>query len=152
MPIALLTKKEVEAYPFCVWNSFVNLLAQHSYDDLSPEQRPAHLVFWYESEVQNGGHLQYFENRGGEHLTETIAALGLIGASCQQHVLREAGTLFLSRRRNPINSVEEYVSVAMEDEFRVFDQRFGECSPSLVSCLERHLETHQSEFVMIQSE
>jgi hypothetical protein len=27
----------------------------------TPEQRPAHLVFWYESEVENGGHFQYFE-------------------------------------------------------------------------------------------
>src|SRR5437016_4501842 len=81
VPTAQLTSKEVEAEPFCVWNSFVNLLAKHSYEELSAEQRPAHLVFWYESEVQNGGHLQYFENRGVEHLAKTIAALGLIGAS-----------------------------------------------------------------------
>jgi hypothetical protein len=45
---------------------------------LSAEQRPAHLVFWYESEVQNGGHFQYFENRGTEHLAATIEALGFI--------------------------------------------------------------------------
>jgi len=151
MPTAQLTSKEVEAEPFCVWNSFVNLLAKHSYEELSAEQRPAHLVFWYESEVQNGGHLQYFENRGVEHLAETIAALGLVGASCQQKLLRDASALFHGRRRKPIDTVEEYVSIAMEYEFGVFDQRFGLCSPSLVSCLEDYLETHQSIFVTIQS-
>ncbi len=52
------------------------------YDDLSPEQRPAHLVYWYESEVQNGGHLQYFENRGTEHLAAAVKALGSLGAIC----------------------------------------------------------------------
>ena len=51
--------------------------------DLTPEQRRAHLVFWYESEMQNGGHLQYFENRGAEHLEETVYALGLLGAKGQ---------------------------------------------------------------------
>jgi hypothetical protein len=42
----------------------VNLPSSEDYANLSEERRPAHLVFWYESEVQNGGHLQCFENRG----------------------------------------------------------------------------------------
>lgn len=62
-----LTKQEVEAEPFRVWNAYVDLLAMEKYGALSREQRPAFLVFWYESEVQNGGHFQYFENRGTEH-------------------------------------------------------------------------------------
>ncbi|MGH9514229.1 MAG: DMP19 family protein [Terriglobales bacterium] len=151
MPTAQLTSQEVEAEPFSIWNSFINLLAEYSYEELSAEQRPAHLVFWYESEVQNGGHLQYFENRGVEHLAETIAALGLVGASCQQQLLKEASTLFLGHPRKPIETVEEYVSIAMEDEFGVFDQGFGLCSPSLVSRLDYYLKTHQSIFVTIRS-
>jgi len=54
-------------------------------------------LFWYESEVQNGGHLQYFENCGTERLAETIAALGSLGAPCHQEVLREAGALWHER-------------------------------------------------------
>jgi len=50
--------------PHMVWNAFVDLIATEDYADLSPLQRKAHLVFWYESEVQNGGHGQYFENQG----------------------------------------------------------------------------------------
>ena len=47
--------------PHLIWNAFIDLIAIEDYGDLSPIQRKAHLVFWYESEVQNGGHGQYFE-------------------------------------------------------------------------------------------
>jgi hypothetical protein len=140
----------VEAEPVCVWNAFIELLAMNSYEDLSIEQRPAHLVFWYESEVQNGGHLQYFQNRGTRHLEETIGALGLLGASCHQQLLLAASELFLGRSRESIDTAEEYISVAMENEFREFDRRFGEFSPSLVSCLEIHLQKHPAVFVTIR--
>jgi len=66
MKTRMLTKPQVDAEPFRIWNACVDLLATEDYRDLGKEQRPAHLVFWYESEVQNGGHLQYFENRGVE--------------------------------------------------------------------------------------
>jgi hypothetical protein len=144
-----LTKRDVEEKPYCIWNSFVELLASHDYTEFSPEQRPAHLVFWYESEVQNGGHLQYFENRRVEHLEATVEALGILGASCQQQVLREARELFLSITRERVRTVEEYVSTALADEFGTLDQRFGQCSPSLQQCLERHLEKHQDRFVTV---
>src|SRR5258707_8156371 len=91
MKTRTLTKQQADAEPFRVWNAYVRLLAGERYEDLSPEQRPAHLVFWYESEVQNGGHPQYFENRGTEHLSATIEALRALGGVCQQQVLLEAG-------------------------------------------------------------
>jgi hypothetical protein len=64
MKTRTLTKGEVEKEPYRVWNAYVDLLAVEDHRDLVPEQRAVYLVFWYESEVQNGGHLQYFENRG----------------------------------------------------------------------------------------
>src|SRR5262245_35377114 len=120
MPVANLTKKQVQENPYVIWNSFVELIGRE-YAELSAEQRPAHLVFLYESEVQNGGHLQYFENFRAKRLDETIEALGLLGASSQQQVLREAGALFLSQPREPIEDVEEYVATALEDEFGEYD-------------------------------
>jgi len=144
-----LTKQEVEAEPFRVWNAFVDVLAMEDFERLSPEQRPAHLVFWYESEVQNGGHFQYFENRGTEHLAATIEALGLLGAACQQRVLREAGELWLSRSRPRVQTAEEFCDEALEGEFESFDSRFHDCSPSLQECLEEYLERHQALFVSV---
>jgi hypothetical protein len=108
MRIRRLNKAQVELVPYEVWNAFVNLLWLESYEDLTPEQRPAQLVIKYEGEVQNGGHMQYFENSKGKYLDETVAALGFLGAACQQEVLRDALRLWRSRNREKIKAVEEF--------------------------------------------
>ncbi|HBI46339.1 MAG TPA: hypothetical protein DDY78_26330 [Planctomycetales bacterium] len=139
MKIRTLSKREVDAEPYCVWNAFIDLLAMEEYHDLTPKQRAAHLVFWYESEVQNGGHLQFFENRGTDQLGETIESLGLLGAVCQQEVLRDAGQVWLSRSRPPIETVDAYCDAALGNEFGTFDSRFGQCDPPLQKNLEEYL-------------
>lgn len=149
MKIRKLTKQEVLAEPFRVWNAYVNLLALEDYQDLSPEQRPAYLVFWYDCEVQNGGHFQYFENRGTEHLTATIEALSLLGSACQQQIIAEAGALWLSRFRPHVQTAKEFCDKALDGEFGTFDARFHACLPSLQQRLEFHLEQHQSTFVSV---
>ena len=149
MILRTLTKQEVEAGPYRVWNAYVDLLAMERFEDLSPEQRPAHLVFWYESEVQNGGHFQYFENQGTDHLVATIEALGLLGATCQQQVLHEAGERWLSRSRPGIETAEEFSDTALVGEFDSLDLSFRACSPTLNQCLESYLERHQTSFVSV---
>ena len=144
-----VAKQEAEVRPYIVWNAFVDLIATTNYRDLNAVQRPAHLVFWYESEVQNGGHLQYFENLGTEHLTETIDALHILGAVGQQQVLQEAAKVLQSRPRLPIQTVEEFCETALSGEFSVLDRRFHECLPSLVQCLQAYLNRHKSSFVVI---
>jgi hypothetical protein len=146
MIIRSLTEQEVSANPYCVWNAYVDLLAMEDFTLLSPEQRPAQLVFWYEHEVQNGGHFQYFENRGTEHLSATIGALGLLGATCQQKVLREAGDRWMNQLRQPSETAVQFCEKALKGEF---DTRFHACSPSLQQSLETFLERHQSLFVRI---
>jgi len=150
MKTRVISRSLAEREPYRIWNAYVDLLAIEGYEDLSNEQRPAHLVFWYESEVQNGGHMQYFENRGVRYLDETIAALGLLGAICQQDVLREAGAQFLGRARPRIKSAKQYSEIALQGEFSSFDSRFHACSPSLQQCLETHLARHQSLFVTLR--
>ena len=150
MKIRKLTKAQVEARPYEVWNAFVNLLWMERYEDLSPEQRPAQLVIKYEGEVQNGGHLQYFENGRGEHLDETISALGLLGATSQQQVLREAAALWKSRARPRVQTAQEFCETALEGEFSELDRRFYDCTPSLPHCLESHLSKNGSKYVSIE--
>lgn len=150
MKIRVLSKREVDAKPYVVWNAFVNLLAMESYRDLTPEQRAAHLVFWYEHEVQNGGHLQFFENRGTEYVNETIAALGVLGAVSQQQILRDASDRWLSRAQPSIATVNEYCETALQGAFDEYDRRFYDCEPSLQKKLEEYLSRHQSLFVAIE--
>jgi hypothetical protein len=146
--IRRLTKQEVEASPYRIWNEYVQIIIS-DYDDLASAQRPAHLVFRYENEVQNGGHLQFFENGGTERLQETIVALGVLRAHCQQAVLSEAGQLYLGRARSHPQSIEEFLATALEGEFSQFDSHFHECSTPLQTRLEQYLNHNQDHFIQI---
>lgn len=117
--------------PFHVWNAFIDLLTMEEYADLTARQRQAHLVFWYDSEVGNGGHDQYFGNRGREQVGETVAALEALGLPQQAEVLRQAAAREAEGREGLYASDEAYAS----------------CTPNTVEGLEKHLAAHQGEYV-----
>jgi hypothetical protein len=119
------------------------------YDDLSPEQRPAHLVFWYHNEVWNGGHDQYFHNRPAQHLSETLDALTQLGATSYHDILREAIDRFFGHSRERAGSLSEYVAQAELQEYEDLDARFNRCSPDLEKYMQDYLSKHQSTFVVI---
>lgn len=131
-----------------VWNAFVNLLAMSEPGELDAEQRQAQLVFWYESEVQNGGHLQYFVNRGEAEAELAVLALRELRADSHSEILASALQSWQSEPRRAPSTVEEYVSEALEAEFASFDQAFG-AAESLSDLLERHLGEFQSRYVAI---
>src|SRR5215471_6272002 len=103
---AVLRRQDVETDPRLLWNEFVRFLAASTPDELDRHQRPAHLAFWYESEVQNGGHQQYFWNRPVGLIDETIRALDSLGASAQAAILRLAGERWGERPREVPRTVE----------------------------------------------
>jgi hypothetical protein len=146
----IITRAEVDKFPGAIWNAFVDVVCMSKYENLSPEQRPAHLVFWYDSEVCNGGHDQYFHNRRAQHLSESLAALIQLGAACQHDVLREAIDRFYGRPRERAGSLSEYVAQAQEQEYSDLDARLNACSPSLYQHMQNHLNEHQSTFVIIE--
>ncbi len=149
MKIRTLARRQVAAEPFRVWNAFVDLLAMEKYDDLTPVQRAAHCVFWYEHEVQNGGHFQYFENRGTAQIEEVITALQRLGARCQADVLSRAAARHAALARPEPDTVDQYVVAALDGEFDDLDREFHACRPSLVTALEGFLAENQAEFVVI---
>ncbi len=132
----------VKSEPFLIWNAFVDLLAVEEYGRLSPIQQVAHLVFWYDSEVQNGGHGQYFENRGTEIIPETIDALTNLGLSCQAEILSRAAAALSA------SGCEVAWEYALTDSFiEELDAAFYDCSPTVMEALERHLLMHTAEYV-----
>lgn len=138
----LLQHDGVHSEPQLVWNAFVDVLAMEDYADLSPPQRKAHLAFWYESEVQNGGHGQYFENRGTHQLAETMAALTDLGLAGHARVLaRAAGVL---PAMDPQSGWEEIVDDGFIEEL---DDAFHACEPTILEGLERHLAAHRDEYI-----
>lgn len=131
----------------------MNLIARESPNNLSPIQQHAHFAFWYYSEVENGGHLQYFENQNIQHSDATAQALhaleGLeaIGAFEHRAILAQAIDRWKAEPRNRISSVEEYVATALEGEFDDLDKTYYECKPDIPAYLERYLDSHFAEFI-----
>lgn len=142
-----LSRKLVTHEPNERWNVFVDLLATEESTRLSPTQRVAHLAFWYDSEVQNGGHLQYFENEAGREAEAAIVALRTMGAACQADCLAEALRKWNSLDREASASIEDYVDEALEDEFGDLDARYASCEPSITALLEQYLDRHEAEFI-----
>jgi hypothetical protein len=124
----------LESDPDLVWNTFIDLLAMEEYEDLAPDQRPAHLIFWYESEVQNGGHGQYFENRRLEHLSDTKAALEAFGLIGQAAILSHA-MLMLEAAPGASDWLEVFDETAIEE----MDAAFHACAPDIATALHQHL-------------
>ena len=154
-PIELL-KSEIVNKPYLIWNAFIQVITESRYADLNDIQNVALFAFWYDSEVQNGGHLQYFENKGKlfrnrEPLlfSTTLESLKILGAKEQANILSLASEKYLSQVRNHPNNVEEYCTLALEDEFGEYDRRYYKCTPDMNSLLEMYLQKHLNEFVKL---
>jgi Domain of unknown function (DUF4375) len=153
MKIESITQAEVDAFPQgAVWNAFVHLLAFAEESELSDEQIPAWHAFRYESEVQNGGHMQYFLNRGVPEASRAVISLRRLGANEFANILSGALALWESKERQNPGSIEEYVEEALLLEFEGYDNRFGDAQPPLVEILERHLAENQELFVVVRED
>jgi hypothetical protein len=146
--VVRISKADLTANPRADWNAFIDLLAMKDYRELDPRQRAAHLVFWYESEVQNGGHFQYFANQSGERADETVSALEAIGAPAHADVLRRALARWQAYERLPPADSEEFVASALESEFADLDRAFHSCATTLVTVLERHLAQFEADYIV----
>lgn len=151
------TRREVEATtaradPSAIWNAFVDLMTTEEVESLSSTQKAAHFAYWYDSEVQNGGHDQFFVNGGTVIVHEAIAALRDLGLRCQAEILDQASEVWLSSERTP-ETGEEVAPEALDDEdespFSEHDAAFHNCDPSIIQVLARHLKEHQDEYVVL---
>jgi Domain of unknown function (DUF4375) len=150
-----LTKSNVDNDPYLVWNTFIQILTQ-DYNEMSDIQAVAHHAFWYDSEVQNGGHIQFFENVFSSYkdnqevfLSATYEALNIVGAEHQAKIIDNAIKQYYSEIRKHPSTVEEFVELELEDEFGKFDELYYKCSPEMNYCLETYLQAHKDEFVQI---
>lgn len=142
-----LSRELVARQPYERWNAFIDLVATEDANSLTATQRAAQLAFWYDSEVQNGGHLQYFENEAGRQADVAIHALRKLGASCQAEILATALREWSAVERQPPVTAEEYVENAPRGEFDDLDVQYAACVPSITELLERYLDQHEDEFI-----
>jgi hypothetical protein len=145
-----ISRDAAERDPNAIWNAFVNLLAHSNYDELSDIQRVAHLAFWYDTEVQNGGHLQYFLNRPEDLIEPTTTGLKLLGAEEQMEILGHALRRWNDQHRATPKTTDEYKGEAMIRQFEDLDTRFYGVTPDVTQLLEGYLNRHLSEFIVVE--
>jgi len=64
-----------------IWNKFIETVCYKDISNLTPIQRTAFLVFWYDAEMGSGGHSGYFDCYPETNIQELIKALEDIEAS-----------------------------------------------------------------------
>ncbi len=125
-----LSRADAQRTPYLLWNAMIDLVATTPLDRLTPIQRVAALAFWYEAEVQNGGHRDYFDSPHGRFAPETLDALSEMGALQQRQVLEKA----LAGRGASMG-------------FEALDAAYEDCEPTMNELLQRWLVTHLEEFI-----
>jgi hypothetical protein len=138
---------EIQENPYVIWNAFIDLIATEDYDDVTEVQRLAHLIFWYDSEIQNGGHLQYFANSSGQRAREAENALSALGMECQQSILNEALAYISETPLIEFESADDYVSAAQDEAFEAFDRRYYDCARQANEYLEAYLDRNLEYFI-----
>lgn len=146
----IIAKSTVEKEPYIVWNTFIDIVACEDMSKMNEIQRKAALCFWYDSEMQNGGHLQYFENTVDIDYRQVIDALKWLGANSQAEILLKAVNIQNDENRDIIKSVNEYVSRANECLYDDLDNEYYDCTPDLTCLFGELLKKHQGEFILLE--
>jgi hypothetical protein len=134
-----------------IFDAVIDLLAANDYEELSPKQQKAQLLLFYDNEVCNGGHLQYFHNQGIDYIEALLAALDAIGADCQRKIFVEASRKALANPVEQVSSLQEYHELALEREYEDLDMAYYSCRPEIGNeLLPAFIEAHFEEFVQLE--
>lgn len=147
---ARIRQSDMDENPPAAWNAFVHFLATTPPDQLDDTQRAAKLVFEYESEVQNGGHPQYFLNQGEKQGEATEAALRALGGQAAAAILQRAVARWDSRQQTTPFEADEMITEALREGFQDLDEAFYRLDPNLVALLENNLDADFDAFVTIE--
>ncbi|MBE7439075.1 MAG: DUF4375 domain-containing protein [Spirochaetales bacterium] len=143
----VINQEEVKGNPDLAWNAFIDLIALEDYESLSQIQKHAHLAFWYESEIQNGGHYQYFVNQGTQRLPTALEALRTLAAHEQATVLENAART-LHRLDTSPESVEDFIDASIKSNLAKFDAEYGACKKSMNFHLQKYLDQNYAHFLI----
>ena len=146
MTKATLRQKDLDEDPNLLWNAFIDLVAFDEYEPLSEVQQWAHYCFTYDGQIQNGGHLIFFENYGLDYALKVLVSLENLALSDNLEILRKAyqraGTMQWVHKAG----VEEYVQVALTEPFREDDDAFYNLEPDILNRLQDYAARHMDQF------
>jgi hypothetical protein len=110
-----------------IWNKFIADICTLDIGKLSASQRPAVLSFWYDAEMNSGGHSSWFD------VYPNISNIELINTLNEVKAKQYAA--------NFQNAVENGIS----DDYEETDNTFYNLSPSLTDLIEKYVRAHEKE-------
>ena len=132
-----------------IWDAYVDFVVYEEYEDLNEIQKVGKALFWYEAEVMNGGHMQFFLNRGVEELEETVKALKFVAYNEYLPLLEKASEIYKSLDFSNVVDPESYAEMALEGHFDFCDEQFYQIERSFEAIQLRFLLDFQQEFIEI---
>ncbi len=111
------------------WNRFIDEICMKERSALSSCQKAAVHSFWYDSEMNSGGHSGYFDCYPGVKADDLIWALNEVGAKAY------------------IENFKEATSTGESDDFMKTDEAFYSIKPPLADILMKYEEEHKEEIL-----
>lgn len=148
-PIRLISASLLRDDPNEPWGAFLDLMTHGPFEAFDDLERGAQAVMWYDAEVLNGGHLQYFVNVRNVPKDLLYDHLRRIGAVSHAAILLEAVERWGSKERIRPESLWEFSEIAMEGEFRDLDDRFYRQVPEIDTMLQDWFRNHQEHFIRV---
>jgi hypothetical protein len=151
-----IAASRLQKEPLLLWNTFIQFLTKADTTEMNDVQMAAQLTFWYDADIQKGGHLNYFENKYeklGDKLNvlilATLDALKILGAQQQAEILGGAADVYFCKPRKHSRNPDDIIQMALEGEFEKFDTRYNECDPEINQLLEKYLMAYRDSFVKV---
>ncbi len=129
----IVKKENIIKDKYYLWNRFIECLINEEFgNDLSQIQHVAKSCFWYDTEMNNGGHSGYFDVYADKNYEQVKKSLILIGAE------QYAKNLSIA------------IETGINDDYISTDDRFRELIPELTDIIEKYVVDNISEFFIIE--
>ena len=115
------------------WNKFIETICFQPLDTLSPIQKNAVLCFWYDAEMNSGGHSGYFDCYPDTEPQELIEAINIVA--------------YEAISDNYIKALNE----GEKDGWVETDMAYYKFTPSLDKCLMEYVEANKEEIFDIKA-
>ena len=111
------------------WNRFIYEVCMQELSSLSDIQKAAAICFWYDAEMNSGGHSGFFDCHSEINKDDVIYSLQFIGADAF------------------IENFLEAVSIGIDDGYVTTDDIFYKLEPSLSDIVEKYVIEHANEIM-----
>ena len=109
------------------WNHFIQDICSKAPASLSKVQKTAVLCFWYDAEMNSGGHSGYFDCYPETIPQELMAALATVGY------------------QKIADNYQKALTCGEADDWAETDAAYYDFSPSLCDCLRAYVEANQAQ-------